>query len=265
MIRAGVIGHPVAHSLSPRLHSFWLKAYGIDGEYKAYDVAPENLASFIRSLPEQGFAGVNVTIPHKEAVMALMDEVDDLAKDVGAVNTIMVKDGKLIGSNSDVAGFRENIRPHIRGTEKAFVLGAGGAAKAVAVALKDLGFKRILITNRTAEKAAALAEQHGLQLVEWGVKDGALKDADLLVNTTSLGLVGNPPLDLDLTALPKSALVTDIVYKPLVTPLLAAAQVRGNPIVDGLGMLMHQAAPGFEAWFGTKPEVTNELRNEVLA
>lgn len=264
MIRAGVIGHPIAHSLSPKLHGYWLKKYGIDGEYKAHDVPPESLEDFIRTLPERGFAGCNVTIPYKEEVMEYLDEVDTLAQAVGAVNTIIVRDGKLHGTNTDVVGFAENIRPFITGKNKAVVLGAGGAARAVIVALKQLGFAHILITNRTKERAEELAAQHSLQPVGWTEKEAALAQANLLVNTTSLGLAGNPPLELSLDALPKTALVTDIVYKPLETELLAAAKARGNPVVDGLGMLLHQAAPGFEAWFGVKPEVTNELRQFIL-
>lgn len=265
MIRAGVIGHPVAHSKSPKLHGYWLREYGIEGEYKAYDVAPEDLASFIKSMPAQGFAGANVTVPHKEAAMALMDELDALAQDVGAVNTIVVRAGRLVGSNTDVAGFYENVKPHLTGTEKAFILGAGGAARAVAVALRKLGFKRVLVANRTFDKAAELADRHGMQIVEWDKKDGSLKDVDLLINTTSLGLTGKPPLEIDLSALPVGALVTDIVYSPLMTPLLLNAKARGNAIVDGLGMLLHQAVPGFEAWFGKKPEITDALRAHMLA
>jgi len=265
MIKAGVIGHPIQHSLSPKLHNYWLKKYGIDGEYKAYDVAPENLGAFIAGMKDKGLSGCNVTIPHKEAVMQYMDELDDVAEDVGAVNTIILKDGKLLGSNTDVSGFYENVKPHLTGTNKAFILGAGGAAKGVAVALRKLGFDTIMISNRTQEKASELADKQGLQLVDWEQKDGSLKEVNLLVNTTSLGLAGNLPLDLDLAALPITALVTDIVYKPLITPLLAEAKARGNKIVDGLGMLLYQAAPGFEAWFGVKPEVTDELRNYIVA
>lgn len=264
MIHSGVIGHPIAHSLSPKLHGYWLKKYAIDGEYKAYDVAPESLEDFIRTMPERGLAGCNVTIPHKEEVLLLVDEVDDLARAVGAVNTVVVREGKIYGTNTDVAGFSENIKPHLTGKNKAVILGAGGAARAVIVALKQLGFAEIIITNRTQERAEELAAQHGLSTVLWNKKDAVLAGADLLVNTTSLGMAGKEPLDIALDALPKSALVTDIVYKPLITPLLAAAKARGNPIVDGLGMLIHQAVPGFEAWFGIRPEVTNELRQFIL-
>lgn len=265
MIKAGVIGHPVAHSLSPKLHGYWLKKYAIDGEYKAYDVVPASLASFIRALPEKGFAGCNLTIPHKEAIVEFLDEVDDLARIIGAVNTIVVEGSRLVGTNTDVAGFYENIKPHVKGTKKAVIFGAGGAARAVIMALTQLGFSDIVITNRTRERAEALASHHDLTLVEWDKKETALAGADVLVNTTSLGLAGNPPLELSLESLPKEALVTDIVYKPLITPLLTAAHARGNPIVDGLGMLLHQAAPGFAAWFGVMPEVTNELREFILA
>ena len=265
MIRAGVIGHPVSHSKSPKLHGYWLKLHGIDGEYKAYDIAPEQLENFIKELPASGMAGCNVTIPHKEEVLKLVDIADDLAVAVGAVNTVVVKDGKTVGTNTDVAGFYDNIKPHLTGTRKAVVLGAGGAARGVVVALRQLGFSSITITNRTREKAEAIANDHALLVAPWENRSEELKDADLLVNTTSLGLIGGAPLDISLDALPKTALVTDIIYAPLETPLLAAAKKRGNPTVDGLGMLLYQAAPGFEAWFGVMPEVTDELRRHILA
>ena len=268
MIKAGVIGHPIAHSLSPKLHNYWLKKYGIDGEYKAYDIAPDALFDFVSFLREKGMVGCNVTIPHKEMAVSLVRNLDEAARMIGAVNTIVVeRDGTLTGMNTDAYGFSENIKPHLRDKQKAVILGAGGAARAVIVALKQLGFTNIIITNRTRVRAEELAAQHGLQRVEWSEKDAALAGADLLVNTTSLGMVGKEPLELSLDALPKNALVTDIVYKPLITPLLAAAQARGNPIVDGLGMLLHQAAPGFAAWFGLPhlPEVTQELRDTILA
>ncbi len=266
--KSGVVGWPVSHSLSPRLHNFWLKKYNIAGEYKAYPVKPEELPDFINNLrKDNDFAGVNLTIPHKEAVMELLDEVDDIATTIGAVNTIIYKNGRLLGTNTDAYGFSENIKPFISGKNKAVVLGAGGAAKAVLFALKQLGFSEIIITNRTRDRAEILSSviSHPLSVKNWENRNEILKDADLLVNTTSLGMTGKEALEIDLSLLPKTALVTDIVYSPLITPLLAQAQLRGNRLVDGLGMLLHQAVPAFEAWFGLRSEVTEELRQHVLA
>ncbi len=263
--KAGVVGWPVAQSLSPRLHGYWLKKYNIDGEYKAYPVEPEELKEFIKKL-RVGFCGVNLTIPHKEEVIRLLDEVDSIAKDIGAVNTIVVKDGKLYGTNTDAYGFAENIRVQVKGRKKAVVLGAGGAAKAVIFALKQLGFEDVIITNRTAERAETLSSiiHYPLSVAHWQKRSEILEGADLLVNTTSLGMKGKEPLNIDLSLLSRSALVTDIVYSPLITPLLVQARERGNNIVDGLGMLLHQAVPAFEAWFGVRPEVTEELRQHLL-
>lgn len=268
MLKAGVVGWPVSHSLSPRLHGYWLKQYAIPGEYSAFSITSVGLPAFIEGLRQQpDMRGVNLTIPHKEAVIPLLDEVDELAKHIGAVNTVVVKGGKLFGSNTDVYGFAENIRPHVKATNKAVVLGAGGAAKAICWALQEFGFSRIVVLNRTEARAQELVEQIGGNLAakRWQERSIALGGADLLVNTTSLGLKNSEALDIDLSSLPKTALVTDAVYAPLMTPLLAQSQARGNPIVDGLGMLLHQAVPGFEAWFGVKPEVTRELRDHVLA
>ncbi len=268
IIKAGVIGFPVEHSLSPRLHNYWLKKYNIAGEYKAYPVKPENLAGFIDDLrKDEDFVGVNLTIPHKETVIPFLDGIDDIAMAIGAVNTIIAKDGKLHGTNTDVYGFYENIHQHIKGKNKAVVLGAGGAAKAVIFALEMEKFEEIIITNRTRDRALILAHIYtsGSQVANWENRNKILENVDLLVNTTSLGMTGKEPLEIDLSLLPKTALVTDIVYNPLVTPLLAQAQARGNPTVDGLGMLLHQAVPAFEAWFGVKPEVTQELRQYVLS
>ena len=260
---AGVLGWPVSHSLSPKLHHHWLKTLGIDGEYKALAVEPKDLQTTLKALPDMGWQGCNLTIPHKEAALPFLDELDDTARAIGAVNTVIVRGGKLIGSNTDAYGFAENIRAGLTGTHKAVVLGAGGAAKAVCYALHQLGFQHIVIANRTREKAEALAAS--FQNVQVGAWDNnLLADADLLVNATSLGMTGKEPLEMDLSRLPVGALVTDIVYAPLITPLLAAAKARGNPIVDGLGMLLHQAVPGFAAWFGVRPQVTAQLREHVL-
>ncbi len=269
--KAAVIGYPVAHSLSPRLHGFWLKKYGIAGEYSAVEVKPEELENFIKNMSANGYSGVNVTIPHKEAVIPFLDGIDKYARAIGAVNTIIVDDGKLYGTNTDAEGFYQNIESHIIGRKKAVVLGAGGAAKAVIFALELLEFEEIIITNRTCERALMLQHLYSSssQIVDWEKRSEILADADLLVNTTSLGMTGKEPLDIDLSRLPKTALVTDIVYKPLITPLLAQAQARGNPTVDGLGMLLHQAVPAFAAWFGDVPVgdvpvVDDELRDYVL-
>lgn len=266
--KAGVVGFPVKHSLSPRLHGFWLDKYKIAGEYKHYEVKPEELAEFIDNLRmDKDFVGVNLTIPHKEAVMGLLDDIDDLAHAIGAVNTVINDNGILIGKNTDAYGFAENIRNSVSETKKAVVLGAGGAAKAVIFALKGLGFEQVFITNRTKKRAEELASviRHPLSIIDWEKRSEILQDADLLVNTTSLGMTGKEPLEIDLSLLPKTALVTDIVYSPLETQLLAQARTSGNSTVDGLGMLLHQAVPAFEAWFGVKPEVTEELRQYVLA
>jgi len=267
MLKAGVVGWPVSHSLSPRLHSYWLETYGIAGEYIPYPVTAVGLPAFIAGLRNSDISGVNLTIPHKETVIALLDEVDEIAASIGAVNTVVVRDGKLYGSNTDLYGFTENIFPHVKATGKAVVLGAGGAAKSVCRALQNMGFARIVVLNRTEDRAQAMISElkgEGLATQRWQERSIALGGADLLVNTTSLGLKNSDALDIDLSSLPKNALVTDIVYNPLITPLLAQAQLRGNPTVDGLGMLMYQAVPGFEAWFGVRPEVTAELKAHLL-
>jgi shikimate dehydrogenase len=272
--RAGVIGWPVAHSRSPKLHGFWLKQHGLVGRYDKLPVPPEDLAAFIADLPrEPGFRGVNVTIPHKIAVLSLMAQVDDAARRIGAVNTVVVQpDGSLHGSNTDAFGFIENLKADAPAGWKAaagpaVVLGAGGAARAVIVALLDAGVTELRLANRSIEKAEALAAEFGKAIlpVAWDERMQALAGTNLLVNTTSLGMAGQPPLEIALDDLPLAALVNDIVYSPLVTDLLANAKARGNPVVDGLGMLLHQGRPGFEAWFGVAPTVTPALRDAVLA
>ncbi len=268
---AGVMGWPVGHSLSPRLHGFWLDHHGIDGAYLPLAVAPEHFESALRGLANAGFRGVNVTVPHKQAALALCDEVAPLAARIGAVNTLVFEDGRLKGRNTDAFGFLENLRQGAPAWDPAagpaLILGAGGAARAVAVALLDAGAPELRLANRTAARAEALAQELGgpVTAVPWEGRGAALEDLALLVNTTSLGMTGQPPLELDLDRLPGAALVTDMVYAPLETDLLARARARGNPVVDGLGMLLHQARPGFEAWFGVAPEVTAELRAFVLA
>ncbi len=264
---AGVIGWPVAHSVSPRLHGYWLERLGIDGAYVPMPVQPEDFAKVLRLLPRMGFVGANVTVPHKEAALAAVDEVEPLARSIGAVNTVVVQpDGGLLGRNTDAFGFLENLRsgaPDWHPAHKpAVVIGAGGAARAVCVALLDAGVPEIYLVNRTRRRAEALAEVLGEELIVvlWENRAAALENAALLVNATTLGMRGQPPLELDLDGLPIEAVVTELVYTPLETPLLKAAAGRGNRTVDGLGMLIHQARPGFEAWFGVKPEVTPELR-----
>lgn len=263
---AGVIGWPVTHSLSPILHNYWLAQHAIDGAYIPLSVNPDRLQEAMRALPLLGFSGVNLTLPHKELVLPMLDSVDKKATAIGAVNTVIVtSEGKLHGTNTDAEGFLENIRPALKTTAKAVLLGAGGAAKAVAYALSEAGFKEIVIINRSLNKAEALvASFPNAKASSWENRNTALENTDLLVNATSLGMTGKDPLDIDLSALPVSALVTDIVYAPLITPLLQAAKTRGNPIVDGLGMLLYQAVPGFEAWFGARPQVTEALRAHIL-
>lgn len=268
---AGVMGWPVRHSRSPRLHGFWLEQYGIDGAYLPLPVPPERFTIALNALADMEFRGVNVTVPHKEAALRACDEVDDQARRIGAVNTVEMADGRILGSNSDAFGFIENLRrgaPDWRPESgPAVVLGAGGAARGVAIALLDAGIPEIRLVNRTRARAQALVDEFSgpLRAADWTKRASALDAASLLVNTTTLGMAGQPPLELDLVQLPEAAVVNDIVYTPLETPLLAAARARGNLTVDGLGMLLHQARPGFEAWFGVVPQVTEELRRFVLA
>ena len=268
---AGVIGWPVTQSRSPVLHGHWLRQYGITGSYLPLPVQPERLPDAIQGLRALGFSGCNVTIPHKLEVLKLMEVVDPVAMRIGAVNTVVVQnDGALSGFNTDAYGFLASLRD-VRPDWKAnagpiVVLGAGGAARAVVVALLDDGANEIRLINRTIERAQDLAQIDAsrIRVVAWDKRNDALDGAALLVNTTSQGMVGYPPLDIALDALPASAMVSDIVYNPLETPLLAAARQRGNTAVDGLGMLLHQAVPAFEAFFGVRPHVSNELRRAVM-
>lgn len=268
---AGVMGWPVAHSRSPRLHGYWLRQYRIDGAYIPLPVRPAQFAAALRALPMLGFAGANVTLPHKEAALAAVDRASDEARRIGAVNTVVVlDDGKLEGRNTDGFGFVENLRAAVRewrpDAGPAVVLGAGGASRAIGATLLDLGVPDLCLLNRTIERAERLAADLGgrVRVRRWEDRAAALAEAALLVNATTLGMTGQPPLDLPLDLLSPQAVVNDIVYSPLETPLLAAARLRGNPAVDGLGMLLHQARPGFSAWFGVEPEVTPGLRRFVL-
>jgi shikimate dehydrogenase len=267
----GVIGWPVTHSLSPRLHGFWLEQHGIDGAYVPLGVAPEHLERALEALPLLGFAGANVTVPHKERALAALDRATPIARRIGAVNTVIVRpDGRLLGTNTDAFGFLENLRGRAPGWRAAagpaVVLGAGGAARAVLAALIDAGVPEVRLANRHRARAEAIAAALGgpVRIVSWDERAAATAGAALLVNTTTLGMAGQGALELDLALLPPAAIVADIVYRPLITPLLAAAAARGNAIVDGLGMLLHQARPGFAAWFGAEPEVTDALRAAML-
>jgi shikimate dehydrogenase len=272
MRRACVIGWPVEQSRSPAIHNYWLKHYKIDGSYSAEAVRPEELAAFLASLAAKGYAGANVTLPHKEAALRLAESVDASADAIGAANTLWLDGaGKLHASNTDAYGFMTNLEQQAPGwndkKRPVIVLGAGGAARAILYGLIEAGAGKILLLNRSRDRAEALAENFDrkMELHDWSQRNEALAGCGLLVNATSLGMIGKPPLDLDLAALPKDAVVADIVYNPLETELLAAARARGNRIVDGLGMLLYQAVPGFERWFGVRPEVTPELREQIAA
>jgi len=280
-IKAAVIGHPISHSKSPRIHNYWITHYGLAGSYEAIDLPPSELKEGLHRLIEAGYTGFNLTVPHKESVMALCDVVEPRAQAIGAVNTLWVNGGitggKIHGTNTDVFGFLENIRQTVKKAvpefsfagKRALVLGAGGAARAIVRGLLDENVAQIFLVNRTRDKAGALAQDPhfahpALQVVDWEDRHAALSGMDLLVNTTTLGMRGQPALDLDLSALPQHTVVNDIVYAPLYTPLLQHAQARGNVTVTGIGMLLHQARPAFQKWFGILPEVTSELEAFVL-
>ena len=267
---AAIIGWPVAHSRSPALHGYWLDKYGIDGAMVPLAVAPGDLELVLRALPRMGMVGGNLTLPHKEAALTLVDEADETARVIGAINTLVVgKGGRLLGSNTDGGGFIAHVKASVPDWRPqagpATVLGAGGAARAIAYALAGAGVPRLVLVNRTRERAAALASalsaasKAQIEAVAWRDRAEAIAGAALLVNTTSLGMSGQPPLDIALDRLGRDAVVADIVYSPLETDLLRRATARGHKTVDGLGMLIHQARPGFAAWFGREPEVTGEL------
>jgi shikimate dehydrogenase len=264
---AGITGWPVSHSRSPRLHGFWLERHGIDGAYVPLAIEPAHFPAAIRGLMLAGFAGVNCTIPHKEAAFAVCDTVDNSARRAGAVNTLVFDSGRITGSNTDGWGFLESLRANgvNPAAGPALILGAGGSARAVAAVLLDLGVTTT-IANRTRPRAEAIArELPGLHVIDWDARNHALADHGLLVNTTSLGMDGHPPLEIDLERAAPNLTVTDIVYVPLETPLLAAARARGISAVDGLGMLLYQAVPGFRTWFGVDPVVDDALRRFVAA
>lgn len=265
---ACVIGWPVKHSRSPLIHGTWIKQYGLDAEYRREEIAPDAFADFIAHLAERGYVGANVTIPHKEMALAL-SEPDDRARAVGAANTLWYDNGRLNSTNTDVEGFTGNLDAAVPGwatrVDEAIVLGAGGSARAVIYGLIERGVTKINVVNRTPERAEALRARFGaaVQPMHWLALPHLLARASLLVNTTSLGMTGQPPLPIDLGALPRHAVVADLVYAPLETALLRAARERGHAVADGLDMLLHQAVRGFQLWFGIRPEVTPELRAVV--
>lgn len=267
---AGVMGRPVAHSLSPRLHSYWLETLGIDGAYVPFAVRPLDLEAALGALRPLGMAGVNLTVPHKERALPFMDDLDEAARAVGAANTVIVeRGGGLTGRNTDVHGFLCHLKASIPdwrpGAGPAVILGAGGAARAAVYALRTAGVPEIRIVNRTPERGAALLLEMDLPSSAVPPREtrNAIADAALLVNATSLGMTGAPPLDLDVTVLPGACVVYDLVYAPLETVLLASARRRGHACVDGLGMLIHQAVPAFEAFFGVRPPVTAAVRKHL--
>jgi len=269
---AGVIGHPIAHSRSPALHGHWLQRYGLKGHYVPIDIAPSDLEDLVRGLPRLGFVGLNVTIPHKESILDIVDIVSDRAALIGAANTLIFrKDGKIHADNTDGSGFIANLRQNAPawapGSGPAVVFGAGGAARAVVAALIEVGVPEIRLTNRTRPRAEALRMDFGakVQVHEWVQAANLLGDAATVINTTSLGMTGKPPFSVALDRLNPRALVNDLVYTPLRTQLLIEAEAAGCTVVDGLGMLLHQAAPGFERWFGIRPEVDAAARQAVLS
>lgn len=268
---AGVIGHPIAHSRSPALHGYWLKRYGLRGHYIPMDVAPADLAEVLRMLPRMGFVGVNITIPHKEAILGIADIITDRAALIGAANTLIFrKDGKIHADNTDGAGFIANLRQNAPNWDPtagpAAVLGAGGASRAIVAALIEVGVPEVHIANRTRPRADAIRADFGAKVVvhEWVQAGNMIEGAATVVNTTSLGMVGKPDFRVPLDGLDPAAVVTDVVYTPLMTQFLTQAAEMGCTIVDGLGMLLHQGAPGFERWFGQRPEVDDATRAAVL-
>lgn len=268
--RACVIGYPVSHSRSPLIHNFWLREHGLDGEYVRHEVAPDNIDSFLRDFSNSGFVGANVTLPHKEAAYRNLAHADDVAHALGVANTLWLEQGALRGTNTDVHGFVAHLDNTLPGwavsDHHAIVLGAGGAARAIVYGLKSRGVERITVVNRSRDRAEALLRDLRLEaaIADYAELPALLPSADLLVNTTSLGMKGQPPLQIDLSGMKQTAAVSDIVYAPLETDLLRQARARGLRVADGLGMLLHQAVPGFERWFGVRPQVTPQLRDHIV-
>ncbi|MDI4656507.1 shikimate dehydrogenase [Xanthobacter autotrophicus] len=270
-VRVCITGSPVSYSRSPLLHGYWLKAYGIDGDYGREEVPPAQAADFYRSLAARGYAGCNVTAPNKEIAFSVLDEADESAVILGSANTLWLEDGRLYGASTDGYGFIANLDATVPGWDGeqklALVLGAGGASRAIVHALVQRGFERVVLANRTLGRAEVIAAAFGAKVVPLAFDKAAdvMADADILVNCTSLGMKGAAPLTVDLSHLKPEAVVSDIVYVPLITPLLKTAAERGFRTVDGLGMLLHQGVPGFERWFGMRPEVTAELRDLLIS
>ena len=266
-----VLGSPVAHSKSPLLHGFWLKQFGISGHYIPIDVKATDLEQVLQTLPKMGFVGANVTLPHKEKILSIADQISDRAALIGAANTLVFQpDGKLYADNTDGYGFIENIRQHAPDWQAkdgpALVLGAGGAARAIVSALLEAGAPEVYISNRTRSRADQIKSDFGnrVNVVDWVKASTEIEHTHTLVNTTSLGMTGKPALNISLKGLRPETLVTDIVYTPLETEFLQAARSKGSTVVDGLGMLIHQAVPGFERWFGQKPVVDQEIRDILI-
>ena len=270
MKHACVIGWPVEHSRSPLLHGYWLKKYGIDGTYTKRAVAPEAVADFLRSLSANGYVGCNVTVPHKAAAFSAADEREDSAKAVSAANTLWLSDGKLVAANTDTYGYMTNLSQQAPGWDRrdapVSILGAGGAARAIVFGFLDAGVSEIRVFNRTRARAETLAQQFGscVKVFDWPEREAGSRDSAVLVNTTTIGMNGVGTLDFDLAGFDPECVVSDIVYVPLETELLRKAKSQGLRIVDGVGMLLHQGVPGFEKWFGVRPEVTDELRNLIV-
>jgi shikimate dehydrogenase len=273
LMKAFVTGHPIKHSRSPRIHGYWLKQFGIDGSYEAVDIAPESFAGFISGLKsgESGYGGGNVTIPHKERAFQSAEKPDELARELGAANTLYMLDGALCATNTDGYGFLANLDDRAPSWDAskdiAVILGAGGASRAVIQSIRNRGFREIHVLNRTVERARELADLFGpkVHAAPMDALAERLKNANLFVNTTSLGMDDGDTIDIDFSPMNPDGLVTDIVYVPLMTPFLRQAQAQGKKIADGLGMLLHQAVPGFEKWFGQRPTVTAELRALIVA
>jgi shikimate dehydrogenase len=269
---AGVMGWPIAQSRSPILHNYWIEKYKLNGRYVPLAVRPERLSDAIRGLPALGFRGCNLTMPHKQLAMTMVDSLTDTAKRIGAVNCIVVgEDSKMSGTNNDGNGYVlsvQEVAPQWKPSDGPIaILGAGGAARAIIVALLERGASEIRLINRTFEKADRLAKEFGLAIkpIAWDKRGDAIADTVLLINATNQGMTGNPPLEISLDKLSSRTLVSDLIYVPPETPFLTAAKARGNVIINGLGMLLHQARPAFQAWFGVMPEITPDLRASIMA